>query len=259
MVYPSCRPLELEAASLWLSPTGIGCWPACMPLPLTLAEAIVDAEPDAEAIVEAQGEGDALEAQSAAHKHDDVTFEPWESNNSLPTESGNYFLKEDVTLTNPYPWTVGAGKSVKLCLNGHSVAYPDTGYQVITISGTLDLYDGAGDAGVDADKSRIVRLRVEVQKNGTLNMHGGTVTGVAASYLAGGGVYVNSGGTFNMSGGTITGNSANIGGGVCVAGGYDDGSQEKNKDAATMTVSGNASVYGNTHAGKTQASNVLVL
>ena len=86
---------------------------------------------------------------------------------------------------------------------------------------------------------------VYVDTHGTFNMSGGTIGGAAADKAnkaknGGGGVYV-SGGTFNMSGGSITGNDSN---GVFV------------DDRATFTVSGAATVKGNTREGA--ASNVFL-
>ena len=85
---------------------------------------------------------------------------------------------------------------------------------------------------------------VYVDTHGTFNMSGGTIGGAAADKANkaknGGGVYV-SGGTFNMSGGSITGNDSN---GVFV------------DDRATFTVSGAATVKGNTREGA--ASNVFL-
>ena len=85
---------------------------------------------------------------------------------------------------------------------------------------------------------------VYVDTHGTFNMSGGTIGGAAADKANkaknGGGVYV-SGGTFNMSGGSITGNDSN---GVFVWGN------------ATFTVSGAATVKGNTREGA--ASNVFL-
>ena len=86
---------------------------------------------------------------------------------------------------------------------------------------------------------------VYVDTYGTFNMSGGTIGGAAADKAnkaknGGGGVYVNSG-TFNMSGGSITGNDSN---GVFV------------DDRATFTVSGAATVKGNTREGA--ASNVFL-
>ncbi len=85
---------------------------------------------------------------------------------------------------------------------------------------------------------------VYVDTHGEFNMRGGTIGGAAADKANkaknGGGVYV-SGGTFNMSGGSITGNDSN---GVFVWGN------------ATFTVSGAATVKGNTREGA--ASNVFL-
>ena len=40
-----------------------------------------------------------FDATPKAHEHDGITFEKWTSDNSLPTEAGNYVLTSDVTLS----------------------------------------------------------------------------------------------------------------------------------------------------------------
>ena len=47
----------------------------------------------------------------------------WTDTATLPTETGNYYLTGDITLTNTAAMTVAAGQDVKLCLNGHSVQF----------------------------------------------------------------------------------------------------------------------------------------
>ena len=59
-----------------------------------------------------------LLADSQAHEHNDVHFEPWNSVDSLPSEGGSYYLTEDVTLTEK--WTLSSG-TLNLCLNGHTI------------------------------------------------------------------------------------------------------------------------------------------
>lgn len=49
------------------------------------------------------------------HEHDGVTYIPWTKTDSLPTDAGNYYLTENVTLS--YGRTVPEGMT-SLCLNG---------------------------------------------------------------------------------------------------------------------------------------------
>ena len=58
------------------------------------------------------------------HMHNGVTFEKWESTDSLPSTAGSYYLTQDVTLTRH--WVVPTG-GVDLCLNGHNITSDQTG------------------------------------------------------------------------------------------------------------------------------------
>ena len=125
----------------------------------------------------------------AEHTHDEKTFTVWTSDNSLPTQAGNYVLTSDVTLSGT--WTVPAGET-NLCLNGKTINANGGNFAVITIGNgcTLNLYDPEG---------------------------GGIITG--ANHTAdGGGVAITNGGHFNMYGGSIEGNRSTNGGGLSVNG-----------------------------------------
>lgn len=65
-----------------------------------------------------------LEPASAqpAHTHGGVTFTAWNRADSLPDVEGNYYLTTDVTLAST--WQTPEGKTVNLCLNGHSITGP---------------------------------------------------------------------------------------------------------------------------------------
>ncbi|MBR6029071.1 MAG: InlB B-repeat-containing protein [Clostridia bacterium] len=156
------------------------------------------------------------------HQHDGITFEYWNGDGSLPTSAGSYCLTRDVTLPDTWTWS---GGMLNLCLNGHSITANQINDPVIKVTGgILNLYDEAGGTVTQFDGRDST---VYVGANGTLNLHGGTVTGAANAYADPfGGVEVY--GSFHMSGGTVTGNPR----GVLVRGG-------------TFTVSGSARVTGN--------------
>ena len=123
------------------------------------------------------------------HTHDEITFAPWESTDSLPADAGSYVLTDDVTVS--ATWAVPAGET-NLCLNGKTINANGGNFAVITIGNgcTLNLYDPEG---------------------------GGIITG--ANHTAdGGGVAITNGGHFNMYGGSIEGNCSTNGGGVSVNG-----------------------------------------
>lgn len=63
--------------------------------------------------------GMGVTAHAANHVHGGEAFSEWTSTTSMPTEPGNYFLANDVTL--PSTWTIPAGEEFSICLNGHTL------------------------------------------------------------------------------------------------------------------------------------------
>ena len=197
-----------------------------------------------------QGEGNVLSEQSVsaaafssaagAHSHavggENVTFTAWTKTDSLPNETGNYYLTDSVTLTET--WTPADG--VILDLNGKSITCT-TAHAVISVhpSTTFTLTD-CKEKGTITHSAGQVGSGVSVA-GGTFHMEGGSITDNNAGLSGGGGVWMG-GGEFNMSGGSITGNTATAsfagtgnGGGVYVGGG-------------TFNMSG-GSITGNTATG----------
>ena len=212
-----------------------------------------------------------------------TTFTAWTSSDSLPSTAGNYYLTEDVTLSQNRYWVPANG--TVLCLNGHSITgQNDHGtiyYQEQGITFTLTDCNGSGlDNGKITHVSGTTGSGVNIGF-GTFNMYGGKITGNSATsenQHMGGGVYVGYGnkknGTFNMYGGKITGNTANFGGGVYLYSNYyyktygvlnmyggsitDNNATQKgggvyvsstdyqNQVASKITVGGNATITGNT-------------
>jgi uncharacterized repeat protein (TIGR02543 family) len=130
----------------------------------------------------------------------DVKWVEWTSDNSLPSESGYYFLAKDVTLTRT--WTPANG--TVLCLNGHSVSYADDSVITVLGSNTFTLTDCGADGKVTGGNGTYGG-GVYVLSKGTFNLYGGSITGNTADY--GGGVYVASKASFHLYGGSITGNT----------------------------------------------------
>ena len=162
------------------------------------------------------------------HEHDDgIKFNPWSSANSLPTEAGNYYLENDVTI--PSTWTVPQG-TTNLCLNGHGIRLA-SGVTVINIpsGSTLNLYDCGETVHYFTEPDTGYGLAKNIGDTNTGNQAsftGGYITGgTAMAENQGGGARV-SGGTFNMYGGTVIGNGYYVdgdygmrGSGVFVGGG----------------------------------------
>ena len=107
------------------------------------------------------------------HQHDGITFDKWTSDNSLPTEAGNYYLGYDVTLTST--WTVS--KNIRLCLNGNGIT--KNGGNVITIvgGGNLTIDDcGTKTHYFDVDNGKAVNVNTTPGEN-RQSFTGGYITG----------------------------------------------------------------------------------
>ena len=151
--------------------------------------------------------------------HADVTFQPWTSGNSLPTE-GNYYLTQNVVLNKT---TVLTGT---LCLNGYSISVKDGGGPVEVSSGVLNLTDCAAQPGsVTAARDQAIN----VYNSGSANIFNGVIrsgsgTGIyIGPYAANANVAIYGGkitgsgtgaaannGTMHMYGGEISGNSRGV-------------------------------------------------
>ncbi len=87
----------------------------------------------------AENPGTVRSSISDVHSHDDIDFIRWTGTDSLPTQPGNYFLTDNVTLTSD--WTPADG--VNLCLFGKTVDL--NGKYFVIESGGVSLFgDGEG-------------------------------------------------------------------------------------------------------------------
>lgn len=137
-------------------------------------------------------------APAEKHEHDGVTFTAWTATDSLPTDAGNYYLTENVTLSKT--WKVPSGET-SLCLNGKTVRAQGA-YRVITIgaSNTLNLYDCTDSGMITGGQQG----GVIINKTGIFYMYGGKISGNDSSNL-GAGIYTS--GTFYLYGGEISDNT----------------------------------------------------
>ena len=201
--------------------------------------------------------------------HADVTFQPWASGDSLPTE-GNYYLTQNVVLDKT---TVLTGT---LCLNGYTISAKDGGCPVEVSSGELNLTDCAAQPGsvtAARDQAIVVYSTANIfngvirggsgagiyidlysangsvniyggkitdsgtgaaVNNGTMHMYGGEISGNGCGVQAGGKNNENKSrsGSFYLHGGKITDNHGSRGGGVYVINGfYMDGGEVSNNTA----------------------------
>ena len=153
------------------------------------------------------------------------TFTAWTEKNSLPKDSGWYYLTEDVTLDKTWAPTGG----MAICLNGYNITMQTDG-DVISLWSDLKLVDckgGKGEYGKITHADGMSGHGVYLKNSAILTMYGGNITGNDVSTITdytvkkdGGGVYAESGtstirqGRFTMYGGKITNNTAKNGGGV---------------------------------------------
>ena len=153
--------------------------------------------------------------------HTDVTW-TGVSDLSEIAAAGNYYLKNDVTLSNSWTCTY----DIYLCLGGKTITGKD-GAAVINVASDASL--AITDCGTSGKITHAEGAKGRgIENNGTLTLWNGTVSGNSI-VGDGGGVYVSAGCTFTMYGGSISGNSAvanedwnGKGGGVCVDWSYQD-------------------------------------
>ena len=207
--------------------------------------------------------------------HKDVTYKAYTKANNLRQifyiEKVNVayaYLADDMTLD--YHFYIQEGKTLYLCLNGHTLNLDKYNILVYNRGGTLYLCDCSADktGTISGGSNRCISVDdaaeststfnmyggtlrngkssngagVEVA-NGTMNMYGGTITENTAT-RDGGGIYVGTKGTLNLYGGTITNNTVttnegNHGGGVYVESNFQTG-------AGKISISGSPVITGNT-------------
>ena len=205
------------------------------------------------AILEWTTEQVALAANEDLSSH---THEGWTAINTATEltgidKAGNYYLTDNVTLTENEAWKPADG--VVLCLNGYSITGADGQEAVQVNTGVtftlIDCHTG-NEVGQITHKTDASGCGVYVQY-GTFNMYGGSITGnqTDGNYndgtTFGAGVYVATYSVFNMYGGKITGNMGySGGGGVYVAPTYADSSRAV-FNMSGGEISGNSSLYGN--------------
>ena len=153
--------------------------------------------------------------------HEDVTYTACTKANYLrqifyieKVDVAYAYLENDMTLD--YYFSIIDGKTLYLCLNGHTLNLGEYNIKVGNSSAKLYLCDcSAQKTGtVSGGSSYCVSVNDGVNYNATFNMYGGTLKG--GNTTNGGGVNVNNA-AFNMYGGTITENTATRdGGGIYV-------------------------------------------
>ena len=197
----------------------------------------------------------ATNAAITAEQGAKVVWTAWTKTDSLPKESGLYYLANDVTLTDQA--SIPAGTNVRLCLNGHTVkaaggkrafyvngtgakfvicdcssgekgavtgggqAYPENGgLGYVNTDAVLELYGGTLKNGITTKNGG----NVYIAKDAHFNMYGGHVTGGESTEGSGGNVIAATGAYFTMTGGSLTNGKVmttgwHTGGNLCIWGG----------------------------------------
>ena len=161
--------------------------------------------------------------ETGGHADAETVFEPWKSTSSLPDTAGNYYLTDNVTLSET--WKPEDG--VALCLDGHTITMqnPDDTtdeVNVIDVANYFTLTD-CQNSGVITHAAGKNGKGVNVE-GGTFDMYGGKISGnTTKNDIGGSGVNVRGVSdttkttTFRLYGGEISGNTAKSGGGVHVS------------------------------------------
>ncbi len=221
---------------------------------------------------------DAIELSTPVHKHcicgksdscgdSHKTDTKWTGVSDLSeiTKAGNYYLKNDITLSNTWSCDISG---VNLCLNGKIITGAD-GLDVINITSgailaitdcTADstkvgkITHNSGETGRGIGNNGNLTLwngsitgntasvsGVGVENNGTFTMHGGEITGnIGTGGCSGGGIYNVYGKSFTLTGGSIANNKNSYGGGICNYGTF---------DISGGSITGNSTDLENTGSG----------
>ena len=144
--------------------------------------------------------------------HTDVTYEPWDSDTTLPT-SGNYYLTKDVTLS---AQTRVSG-TLNLCLNGHTVSIKEgvsTRHFWVLNNATLRLSNCSDEGMLTGGKASSIMC--EYDKTVTIEVYNVLFKGNTYTGTNGGGVVMLQGknSTLKMVGCRMIENSAGGAGGV---------------------------------------------
>ena len=177
----------------------------------------------------AMGSRPLLTSEEQHKNHNDIIFEAWSTETSLPYTAGSYYLTEDVVLSETWKLTnvtLTGGNTINLCLNGHMIRASFTDAledQVIYVyNGTkLNIYDCGNTAHYFEyhNDSAWVYLKnpTEAEKTGavtpediTAETKSGTIVKVTGGCITGGtdgGVLIGDKGNFTMTGGNIVANT----------------------------------------------------
>lgn len=199
------------------------------------------------------------EATYCQHCEQDVIWNAWLGEETMPTGSGHYRLEKDVTLKSPFK--INGGK-ICIDLNGKRVEQTIDGNRIYDLIGAVELtiMDNVGtgvmrgtgaklEGNYPARSGMVVNM---ASSDAVLNLYSGTLDGSGNPVQWGGVVCIDKG-VFNMYGGTILGADpwSTGSGAVCVTGTfnlYDGkivGGTQHDIGFATSNPKGGATIYSN--------------
>ncbi|MBR5570994.1 MAG: hypothetical protein IKW10_08925 [Oscillospiraceae bacterium] len=167
----------------------------------------------------------------AGHECDeDTQWEEWNNDSALPTQSGNYYLNTNVTLSGAKIELKGK-IDLRICLNGHTITGPGGGERMFLLrDADLHITDCTGNGVVTNEVTSSLNGGLIYQYSGsscnkynnTVNLYAGTLT-TTGTAKSGGVLYLGNNtsanyyATFNMYGGTVTGGTTtNSGGNIMI-------------------------------------------
>lgn len=158
----------------------------------------------------------------------------WESADSLPTASGNYYLKNNVDLTTATVVKPEANATIRIDLRGKQILLENSEnlYNFTEVSGVrLVITDSAAQPGsvILTGTDNVTGGIMKLSAGNTFGLYRATmdVSGFQVGALDGGLAYISSNSTFEVYSGNLVGNSA----------------------GRTLYVNGNANLYGGTMSG----------
>ncbi len=155
----------------------------------------------------------------------ELAWKPWISTNSLPTQSGNYYLTGSVS-----GWsmmTLDQGQSVNLDLNGYTINKNGNNRFCKITNGTLNITDLAGGGRIVGGNCPNGGILYASGANAAISIYGGIFDGSAydstglegSSAASDGGVaYIGGSASLTIHGGTFIGGDARYGGTIYVNG-----------------------------------------
>lgn len=146
--------------------------------------------------------------------HTDIEWQPWKSNDSLPTVAGNYCLKNDVILSaGTYTLTDG----VNICLNGYRITGESVNKTYIKVDGTLGITDCSsartgfiGNLSLTESGSKLVMYGGRILETFPVNINGGTQFTMTGNSENIGILSINNDADFTMSGNAVNGHTIKL-------------------------------------------------